>query len=314
MPSGSSTPASVPALVPAGNKFSALKFDGAIAVSNFRRVRHSAANWFQSIDSESFTGRNVVTSVINGVGQVGGVLGGAAGAIAIGAGSVVVGAGFLAAVSGPQVAVTAAVLGIALLVMATYSNREAAHNELAQYVYTMVDNQPPRKNPLASRDELVKAAGAAATLMDDGKNQLKLMGGKLQSAQVGFSRLNTDVINAMNEYRGAVADLLTVPAGMAYKARRDGLERKRDNAKNLAKNAWEKESKPGGAIHQYVRRCVHTSNYLQASHIISLAMREKLDPGSVVGKPYDDFFGDMTIAKESRKSFEKLSDLYVELG
>lgn len=314
MPTPTLPAASASTLLAAPNKFSDLKFDDAIAVSSFRRVRHSAGNWFQSIDRDSFTGSNVVTTVINGVGQVGGVLGGAAGAIAIGAGSVVVGAGFLAAVSGPQVAVTAAVLGIAMLVMATYSNREAAHNELAQYVYTMVDNMPPRKDPLSSKDELFKAAGAAATLMDDGKNQLKLMGGKLQSAQALFSRLNTDVINAMNIYRGAVVDLANVPVGVANKARRDALERTRDNAKKLAKDAWEKESRPGGAIHQYIRRCVHTSNYLQASYIISLAMREKLDPGSIVGKPYEDFFGDMSIAKDSRKSFQKLSDLYTELG
>lgn len=297
----------------AENIFSVLKSDDNIAVSNFRRVRHSASNYFSSIDRSSFTGRNVVTQVINGVGQVGGVLGGVAGGIALGAGTVVVGAGFLAAVSGPQVAVTAAVIGIALLVMATYSNREAAHKELSPYMWTLVDDKPPAIEPTSSLEHLTKAAGAAATLMDDGKSQIKLLGNKLQAAEVRFRQVTVTITTAHNDYVAAQTELANIAPMMASAAKNVRLraaESKLQRAKDTVTSTWDNETKAGGAIHQYVRRSVHTSNYLQASHIISLAMKEKLAPGSVVGKPVQDFFKDIDLAKNCRKSFSDLSDLY----
>jgi hypothetical protein len=58
------------------------------------------------------------------------------------------------------------------------------------------------------------------------------------------------------------------------------LERVRGQAETTAK-----ESKSGGTIFEYARRCSHTSNYLQAPHLVALVMHEKFSPGLVVGHP-----------------------------
>src|SRR5579872_3814953 len=99
-----------------------------------RRVFHSATNYIRTIGPKSITVENSINAGLNTVGLLGGV----SGAITL-AGTVVAGtaaAGTLAvAFAGPQAAVVAAVIGLAVLAKGAYSNREAAHKKLSDYVW-----------------------------------------------------------------------------------------------------------------------------------------------------------------------------------
>ena len=282
-------------------------------VSRARRVLHSATNYFSSIDRSSFGFGNASTQIVNAASTFAGTAGGVGGAIALGmsatAASAVVGAGFLAAVAGPQVAVTAAVVGLALLVKGTYSNREGAHNALAKYVWNLVDDVPPTNGVNFTQKGLEDAADAATTLLEDGKNQIKLLGKKLEASQVKFAALNnriqqmvtqfvTEKQNLDNLVRGGNAKLIS--------AQREKVTKLYDELQNV----WEKESKAGGAIFEYVRRCSHAGNYLQAPHIVALAMKEKHSPGSVVGVAQVDYFQGSMLAINSRNAFTTLEAEY----
>jgi hypothetical protein len=284
-------------------------------INNGRRVLHSATNYFSSIDRSSFGFSNAGTQVVNAASTFAGTAGGVAGGIALGmsatAATAVVGAGFLAAVAGPQVAVTAAVVGLALLVKGTYSNREAAHKSLTKYVWNLVDDVPPAEGVNFTAKGLEDAADAATTLLDDGKNQIKLLGTKLQASQAKFAALNTRIQDLMTTFiaeQNKLNAMITGRRGPLIKAQREKLQELR----TALENVWAKESKPGGAIFEYVRRCSHTGNYLQAPHIVALAMKEKHSPGSVVGTPQLDYFQGSTLATNSRSAFTTLEQEYAK--
>ncbi len=241
-------------------------------ISRSRRVGHSFTNYYSSMDwkEKLSTKAGLAESATQGVAavaNVGGILGLIGGGLAI-AGAGAAGAGFFVAVAGPQVAVTAGVVGLALLAKGTYTNREAAHRELSRYVWNMVDDDPPPNGVCFTDDALERAANAALTLMDDGKSQIKLLGPKLETAKVRFDRFNQDVGDT-------TAQLLRLRASpQAANAEMAKLRTKMDQA-----------VKQGGAIFEYVRRCCHTGNYIQAPHLLSLAMKEKCLKGSVGARP-----------------------------
>lgn len=291
-------------------------------VSNFRRVRHSFGNYFSSIDRSSFGFSNSATQVVDKASLFAGTAGGVAGAVVIGMGEAAVagiaGAGFLAACAGPQVAITAAVVGLALFVKGTYSNRESAHKELLNFSWNLVDDVPPTKGVLFTDTTLKEACDAATTLLDDGKSQIKLLGSKLQAAQTKFNKLNQDIEAAVIRYQTETVALAGLPPTVmqnrssvtnpAIALTQAKLAKMRTEVEGL----WAKESKPGGAIFEYVRRCSHTSNYLQAPHLVALAMREKFNPGSVIGKPQPDYFTGSVMATQMRESFTKLELEYAK--
>lgn len=278
-------------------------------VSHWRRVGHSTSNYFQSIDRSSFGVAKTAEGVVNAASNFAGTAGGVAGGIALGmsqaAAASVVGAGFLAAVAGPQVAVTAGVVGLAILVKGTYSNREAAHIALLDYVWNLVDDQPPAKGVRFSREDLEKACDAAATLMEDGKNQMKLLGTKLEAARKRF-----EVVQAQFcEIQGQVsvqAQFLADPRSAAAATARSLIEKRKVQLQAI----WDRESKPGGAIFDYVRRLSHAGNYIQAPHLLGLGMRNMVLGGEVLQQTQPDFFRDSDWAADSRKSFQTLSECY----
>lgn len=281
-------------------------------IGHGRRVLHSATNYFSSIDRTSFGFSNASTQVVNAASTFAGTAGGVAGAITIGmttaAAGAVAGAGFLAAVAGPQVAVTAAVVGLALLVKGTYSNREAAHKSLTKYVWNLVDDVAPTQGVNFTMKGLEDAADAATTLLDDGKNQIKLLGSKLNASQAKFAALNTRIQQLVTLLLAEKARLDGIPA-----SRRVLVERQTAKVHELRvelESVWTKEAKTGGAIFEYVRRCSHTGNYLQAPHLVALAMKEKHSPGSVVGVPQPDYFMGSTLATGSRNAFTTLETEY----
>jgi hypothetical protein len=282
-------------------------------VGNARRVFHSATNYFSSIDRSSFGFSNASTQVVNAASTFAGTAGGVAGGIALGlsatAASAVVGAGFLAAVAGPQVAVTAAVVGLALLVKGTYSNREGAHKSLTKYVWNLVDDVPPTQGVIFTQKGLEDAADAATTLLDDGKNQIKLLGTKLQASQIKFAALNNRIQLLMTQFLKEKDIMDKLPP--SRRSQLIGMQRaKVAELYAELENVWAKETKSGGAIFEYVRRCSHTGNYLQAPHIVALAMKEKHSPGSVIGVAQPDYFLGSTLATNSRNAFTTLETEY----
>ena len=293
-----------------GNIFSPL-INGEVSAA--RRVWHSTTNYFSSIDRSSFSLSNVSNQTVNTAANVAGVVGGAAGAITLQLGEAaaagLAGAGFLAAVAGPQVAVTAAVVGVALLAKGAYSNREAAHRKLSEYVWNLVDDTPPPRGLVFSQESLDDAADAATTLMDDGKNQLKLLGTKLQTAHGKFRTVN----QRFERYAQRAHDLRMSWRGISNVAARNRALADYRVLRDEARALWEKETGSGGAIFEYVRRCSHTGNYLQAPHIISLALKQKINPGSVVGVAQADYSAGMTVATNSRGAFTTLDAAYKTL-
>jgi hypothetical protein len=286
-----------------------------------RRIGHSFTNYFSSIDSNSFGFRNSTADVVGTAANVAGTVGAVGGAISIGMGQVaagtVVGAGFLAAVAGPQVAVTTAVISLALLADATYSNRESAHKKLSDFVWNLVDNETPTKGDTFDASGLEQAAGAAITLLEDGKSQLKLLGHKLRSAQVNFQALNTEIENDVKSYNDKLNLIRVIPkeinrGQLPLSSNPEYVKVLTDlaNIRTKLQATWDRESRPNGRIFEYVRRCSHTGNYLQAPHILSLAMQEKLSKDSVVNKKQNDFFAGFPLAKESRDAFTKLAEEY----
>ncbi len=282
-------------------------------VSNFRRVGHSFTNYFSSIDRTSFGFSSAPQKVVEQAANFAGTAGAVGGTLTLAMGEVAVaglaGAGFLAAVAGPQVAVTAGVIGLALLIKGTYSNREAAHISLGQYVWNMVDTEPPSKL-LNTAENLNDACDAAMTLLDDGKSQVKLLGSKLTAASTKLDVFHTALkakirtLSAeVTKYRGAVA-------GVRGDSVRRSAQSKYNRTRNEIMSDMEEAMAQGGAIYEYVRRCAHTGNYIQAAHIVALAMKEKLSPGSVTAVAQTDYFAGFQLAFDSRKVFTELEAAY----
>lgn len=303
-------------------------------IGRFRKVSHSFSNYFTSIDSSSFglssSSKREKVQGFTGValntgdkaGAIAGIAAGAVeafGATAAVAEGAVFGSAFFAACAGPQVAVTTAVLGLVLLVKGAYSNRESAHDALSNYVWNMVDDEPPVHGVRFTAEHLKNAADAATTLLEDGKDQIKIMGTKLAAAQKKIAALNTTIQQTRLDWNTEKNKLSTTPQNKSvngknipnpeYKRITTNLNRIKNNAKKL----WEAQILPDGAIFEYVRRCSHTGNYIQASHIVALAMKEEFSLGSVTNHAQPDYFANSQTAIALRDSFTNLASLYLEL-
>jgi hypothetical protein len=261
-------------------------------VSNLRRVSHSFSNWFSTIGRDGFTAEDAFDMTMDVAGNASGTLGLVAGAATI-AGSAVAGGAFLAACAGPQVAVTAGVLGLVVLAKQTYSNRESAHRALAPLVWNLVDTEAPSacgggnvQSVVYTADQLNSGASAALELLTDGQNQLKLLGEKLKAADIKFQAFNALVLadqQRLDQLKTRFRAARTASQQQAIRA-----EYRQMKAKIIAQ--WKTEAESGGAIFEYVRRLSHTGNYIQAPHLLALAMQERASPTSVVGKPQRDYF------------------------
>ena len=282
-------------------------------VGNFRRVGHSFTNYFSSIDRSSFGFSSTPTRVVEQAANFAGTAGAVGGTLTLAMGEAAVaglaGAGFIAAVAGPQVAITAGVIGLALLIKGTYSNRESAHIALSQYVWNMVDTEPPAKL-LNSADNLNDACDAAMTLLDDGKNQIKLLGTKLQAAQTKLSLFHTSLQAKTRALAAEEAKFSAAAQGSRGATQRSSAQAKFTKIETEIIAGLEEAMKKDGAIFEYVRRCAHTGNYIQAAHIAALAMKEKLSTGSVTLVAQTDYFAGFKMATDARKLFTDLEKEY----
>lgn len=280
------------------NAFSELTGDGSGKVSNLRRVSHSFTDYFRSIDRSSIGLQNVGAG-INGVNVAAGVGGAVKSGLSLSkfAAGAVAASGILAACAGPQAAITASAISLCFLVKSTYSNREAAHRILRPYVWSIVDDHPPAS--FNTIEELQKVAQAAQALLDDGKNQYKLVGIKFQKAAAEFAELNREIDEMATRL---IRELHAAPFRgnpVAIAALEKYME-----------SVWEKESKPGGRIFNFVRRCEHTSNYLQAPHLVAHAMRAQFDPMTVLAEVQIDYFAHSPSLQRQRKAFLDLETAY----
>jgi len=280
-------------------------------VSNLRRVSSSFTNWFSSIGRDSFTAENAFDRTMDMAGNASGALGLVAGAATI-AGSAVAGGAFLAACAGPQVAVTAGVVGIVVLAKQTYSNRESAHRALAPLIWNLVDSEAPSacggghvQSVVYTADQLNTGASAALELLTDGQNQLKLLGEKLNAADAKFKAFNQLILDDQKKLEILVNRLLVARTPAEVKTLKE--EFKKMKIKNLEQ--WKTNAEPGGAIFEYVRRLSHTGNYIQAPHLLALAMQERAFPDSVVGKPQKDYFLGSPLAA-SREVLKNVDSFY----
>ncbi len=279
-------------------------------ISNVRRVGHSITNVAkttkQSVQNffkkPSLGGAvdggaaalNVGANVAQTIGMVGGII-----AVSGEVGAAIAAGGFLAAMMGPQAAVVAGVAGLALLAKQAYSNREASHKELSKYVWNMVDTLPPQTGGgTYTADQLATASSAALDLLKDGDSQIKLMGQKHADADAKFKDFVRKIETILNGVRSAP---------------RNAQAQKLATAKTEIQAMYAAGVKTGGALFEYVRRCSHSGNYMQAAHMLSLGMREKMEPGSVAGKPQRDFFAGSPWANAQRDSFEKLDKAFETL-
>ena len=279
-------------------------------ISRFRRVGHSTTNYFSTIGRSSVTVDNAINTGVNLVGVAGGVSGAITLASTVAAGTATAGVMALA-FAGPQAAVATAVVGIALLAKGAYSNREAAHKKLSEYVWNLVDNENP-KIAINSKATLETAADAAMYLLTEGGNQIKLLGSKHQAALTKFNTLNTTITAKKVQIERDIAREQThlAPGHMAAGAARQAIAQWKASFKTELEKTWEKETKPGGIIFEYVRRCAHVGNYIQAPHIVAMAMKENVDPGHIAAIAHTDYFANCPIADRSRKSFTDLATIY----
>ncbi len=271
----------------------------ALEIGRFRKVGHSASDWFSAKMSSDKT--DIFATGLSGANNAAGALATGA-AVAAWAGS---SAAFVAAMTGPQAAAVIGLVAIGLLVKETYSNREAAHKEIAPYVWTFVDDKPPKK--FDNIEELRRICAAASTLLEDGKSQFNTMHSKYSEKEMIFRQF----ITVYQEKLWAIGILekklkLEVKSVPANKPSDNNLLRYNIA---LAEEMYEKAIAVDGVISEYVRRCCHLGHYMQASAILNLGIRETLQPKSVIGQQTENYFPDFfknTPFEQTRLLFKRM--------
>ena len=286
--------------------FSELKDDG-VKVGMGRRIGHSLTNYVQtSIPHKLSDLRPNANNLLPRAAQIGGGAGtafGAAGAIvtvlAV-TGAVAASAAVVAAMASPAAGIVAGGVGVIAFAASAYSNREGSHRTLANYVWNMVDNEPPKISITNCTPEQLEQAGAAAlTLLNDGKNQLELLGGKMDTAYKKFDKWRNEVTGK------------ALPFGRGPLTVNDAEELKRGILL-----LFDQASEPGAPAFEYVRRLCHTGNYLQAPFILSVALRNRFASrmgDSSAPKEFPDYFAGWSAVTQIRKDLRDLGNLYAAI-
>jgi hypothetical protein len=244
------------------------------------------------------------------------------------ASTVAAGSAFVAAVGGPQVAITAGVMGLALMVREAYSNREKHHENLIPYVWSAIDDVPPKINILASGQSghLDKAANQALYLMKEGAAQFEVMGKKLKAAEDKFEKFIVDyfaltlALNAKQNGKWvgtALTDEWKVKRNAVPPSQRGAYDDQVikafeafDKVKIAGDKMWGDACKQGNAIFELMRRLSHVGNYLQCAHIINVATFTRL--GSGIPWANTDPLAHWTGAPYYRARLKKISELKKE--
>lgn len=289
------------------HRFSALKGSATLTGGFFgRRVGHSASDALSGAYDRFMGGSN--TDRLTAVAEAGNVSAGilATGASVAAAASCTV--AFTVAMSGPQAGVTLGLIGLALLAKEAYSDREAAHNAIQPHVWSIVDNVQPATVP--SFDQLKTLAAACLTLQEDGKNQLKKIQSKYEERYHNYREFIKSITREIDESDKFKRLAQNSRNTMAQRTRLSGQAGDHlDEARRLIAAG----QKPGGAIWEFVRRCSHISNYIQASEIVALAVRTELLTAGVVDPKFfrTDFFANSQFAK-AREIFFATDKMFAE--
>jgi hypothetical protein len=308
---------------PTSNIFSDIRRN--IKVSRVRKVSNSFFTYLRSLRKDSTAGGKVevaTTLATNTVAIAG--TGTAAFTLAVGAtaAEIAAGAAFIAAISGPWAGITLGLIGLALLAKSTYSSRESAHEELFKYCWNIIDTTPPDIK-IQTEDDLKKAASAAMKLLEEGGKQLSDQARKFQEASDKFTLFHSaitpkfgDAHRAFVAMGSANATVIRGSNDPAFKgevktrAEAVAVERTREfkAIKTSISDAFGAAIVENGAIFEYVRRCQHYGEYIQAPHIISLSYRWILSGDSAFSVPLsfsnNDFFAGL----------DKVHDLRVKLA
>ena len=243
--------------------------------SRSTRIGHSISNSFSTFSLRSqVTDVDNVLSNTNNAAALTGIGLGVAGLAVFG-----VAAGIAASMG-----IAGLVLGLAALAYQIYTmitNRDAKHEVLAGYVWTLLDDKEPEKKiwktpygglsravGVASLEEQHEVLMAANYLMKTADSQYKLMGDKLVKAKKGYDSFLT-------AYKALAANLsvtdLLVTESNSIKVNQAApsadLKKAKDLIKKLEKD-WKDAEEEDGAIHEYMRRLVHIGNYLQCAALI----------------------------------------------
>ncbi|MFM2069282.1 MAG: hypothetical protein RLZZ584_4191, partial [Pseudomonadota bacterium] len=251
---------------------------------------------------------------------------------------VVAASAFAATVGGPQIAVTAGVLGLASLAYDSYSNRDQRHTELAKYAWSLIDDVRPQFDILSDPMHLAAAASHAMYLMKEGENQYKIMGSKLEAAQKNFNafwenyqskRISPLILSGAikNEWRMEAFMRQTEQEEQQYGKslqHMDSLERRYEQLSsehadlgkiyNDGLSEWNNACAAGKPVFEFMRRLVHTGNYIQCPYIIHLATLDKLATGyprpqtSSTASTFDDILSSWDGAQHYRKVLAEISD------
>lgn len=307
------------------NSFSIYRTEGSITLKGktrlFRKVGHSASNWGRAKmrtgakDNIVSAGSTLVTDGVSLTGAGAGIF------IIATVGLTGTATGAAAIIASPAVAIGAAVVGLGFLAKGTYSNRESAHTKLTPYVYSIIDDQLPAIDIYSNSDALKNAAVAAAYLMKDAPSQYKLMSSKLNTRQAAFDKfwkvyekeIAIFTNTAWKGIQGKMDQYDRVPPGQRSEHAINELINYHEflnKAKVKADDMWERQSKQGGVVFEFMRRLVKVGNYLQCAEIVSLATYNeagfKRDVRTV------DPFQSWDIAIQHRKFLQKASDLQSE--
>ena len=304
------------------NRFSNFRNEGGVTLSGktmlFRKVGHSTSNWFKSkrstskMDKVKSVGKSAIT---DGAG-----LAGAGVAIFSVAASVTT--GVVAIVGGPVSAIAAGIVTLGFLAKGAYSNRDGAHAKLLPYVYSIIDDMAPRVNIYTNAEGLKEAATAAAYLMKEAPSQYKTMASKLQTREDTFKKFWKDYEKEISMFtggqwkgiQGKMDQYERIPPGQRSEnmlIEIVGYHEFLNKAKVKSEGMWERQSKQGGAVFEFMRRLVKVGNYLQCASIVSLATYNEVGIQRSEGAESDPFKQWQT-SIDYRKYIQEMSDFQSE--
>jgi len=205
------------------------------------------------------------------------------------------------------VAITSPIFGLAsglvtlgLLAYDTYSDREKRHLHMAKYLPSLIDSNLPEENFFTTNNQKVieKVCADALYLLKEGPNQYQRMAGKFQLAYKKFVDFYTrNLITPKKEWAPQPID---------------------DGEKEMFRSRWiESASRRDEVVWEYLRRLIHTGNYLQCGAVINHATFKKLGVKDDIGWQVEkDPLRQIPWAREVRKEMDIVSNglkVYLDL-
>ncbi|MBW6534112.1 MAG: hypothetical protein K0B11_03835 [Mariniphaga sp.] len=280
----------------AENIFSDYRKEGKIKLSGFtkpfRRVGHSTSNYFKASSKKDLT-LGAVSGASNAwsTADIGLAIAGFTGFAAAGS----------AAIALPATSVAVGLVGIAMLAKSTYSNRDAAHEKLRPFVWSLIDDVRPERSIYTDREAQEQASNAAIYLLKEADSQYQIMAGKYENARQNIVKFFDNFYNEIKPllagsgiWQGDAIEQFyerTIPSQrITFEPKIIEAHIAFNNIKVHSEIMWKTATSQGGPVFEYMRRLVHLGNYLQVANILSVSTFAKLsnssqpDPGDILLK------------------------------